>query len=88
MTNLVELEPKFENVKSYYRKAYVRYYDNGDSALVSYDTLVADIKNNVPCVHMVYSSTTLRHIKEYLRQNGFEAKNKQQIIDKYFKAED
>ena len=44
MTNLVELEPKFENVKSYYRKAYVRYYDNGDSALVSYDTLVADIK--------------------------------------------
>ena len=88
MTDLVKLEPKFENVKSYYGKAQVRYYDNGDSALLSYDTLVADIKNNTPSVHLLYSQTTLRHIKEYLKQNGFEAKNKQQILNKYFKAED
>lgn len=88
MTNLVQLEPKFENVKSYYRKAYVRYYDNGDSALVSYGTLVAAIKNNRPRVYMIYSAATLRHIKEYLKQNGFEAKNKQQVLDNYFKAED
>ena len=88
MTDLVTLEPKFETVKSYYGKAQVHYYDNGDSALLSYDTLVADIKNNVPSVRMIYSATTLRHIKEYLKQNGFDAKNKQQILDKYFKAED
>ena len=88
MTNLVQLEPKFENVKSYYEKAYVHYYDNGNSALFSYGTLVADIKDNMPSVYMLYSQTTLRHIKEYLKQNGFEAKNKQQILGTYFKAED
>ena len=87
MTKLVKLEPKFDNVKSYYNKAYVRYYDNGDSALLSYGTLVAAIKNNKPRVYMLHSQTTLRHIKEYLKQNGFDAKNKKQILDDYFNAE-
>lgn len=87
MTKLVELEPKFDKRKSFYGKAYVRYYDNGDSVLLSYGTPVADVKNNKPSVRMIHSQTTLRHIKEYLKQNGFEAKNKQQILDDYFKAE-
>ena len=67
MTKLVKLEPKFDTVKSYYNKAYVRYYDNGDSELLSYGTLVADIKNNKPHVYMTYSQTTVRHIKDYFK---------------------
>ena len=30
-----------------------------------------------------YSQTTLRHIKEFLKQNGFKADSKKQIMEDY-----
>jgi hypothetical protein len=34
-------------------------------------------------VYGTYSSTTLRHIKEFLKQNGFKAESSKQIMADY-----
>ena len=51
--------------------------------LYSYDTLVAEIKDGKPVVYGTYSNTTLRHIKDWLLQNGFKADSKAQIEKDY-----
>ena len=82
------LIPVYENVKSYYNKAMVIEGSNRID-LYSYDTLVATIHKNEDftlsnvVVYGTYSSTTLRHIKEFLKQYGYEAKNKKQIETDY-----
>lgn len=53
------------------------------SQLYSYGTKVAEIKENKAIVYGTYSQTTLRHIKEYLLQNDFEANTKKQIVEDY-----
>jgi hypothetical protein len=82
-----ELMPKYDSRKSFYGKANVE-IDNGVKKLYSYDTLVAEIKKGKPIVYGTYSATTLRHIKEFLRQNGFEASSKSQILKDYSKSRD
>jgi hypothetical protein len=89
-----ELMPKWDARKSFYGKARVRNND-GDLELISYSTRVAVIYNtktdsngewlNEPSasVYGSYSATTLRHIKEFLLQNGFKAENKKQILADY-----
>lgn len=86
MNNLskYELMPIYDNAKSFYGKARV---EEGDTAknLYSYSVLVAQIdelrnKANIFCTH---SQTTLRHIKEFLKQNGFKAETKKQILNDY-----
>lgn len=69
------LEPIYTDVKSFYNKATVIKYDNGDKELLSYTTKVAMVKEGEAEVYGTYSSTTLKHIKEFLRQNGFKAEN-------------
>lgn len=75
-----ELTPSHENCKSYYRKAYVhKLYDNDKciEILKSYDTNVLAVvysDYDEPQIHRLwdgYSATTMRHINEYLTQNGF-----------------
>lgn len=62
-------------------------YNSSIARLYSYDTHVASIKNGVTAeVYGTYSSTTLRHIKEFLKQNGFKADSKQQIETDYMEA--
>lgn len=77
-----ELSPEYDNRKSFYRKAIVN-TDSGKDKLYSYNTLVAEMTDKGPVVYGIYSQTTLRHIKEWLRQHGFEATSKDQIIRDY-----
>ena len=84
------LEARFDSRKSFYNKATVTEDKNG-KYLTSYNTVVARItdKNNgykiSPYVEVygTYSQTTLRHIKEFLKQNGFKAESKTQIEKDY-----
>lgn len=89
--NVYDLEPRYDARKSFYGKAKVQEdtegYNSSIARLYSYDTHVASIKNGVTAeVYGTYSSTTLRHIKEFLKQNGFKADSKQQIEADYMEA--
>lgn len=79
-----ELHPRYDARQSFYGKARVDTGDKGDkNKLFSYDTLVAEIKDGKPVVYGAFSATTLRHIKDWLKQNGFKAENKAQILRDY-----
>ena len=78
------LEPRYDARKSFYGKAQVDTGDKGDkNKLYSYGTLVAEIKDGKPVVYGTYSATTLRHIKDWLKQNGFRADTSKQIVADY-----
>ena len=49
-----------------------------DDKLYSYGTLVAEIINGKPVLYddWDYSQTTIRHVREFLRQHGFNAESK------------
>lgn len=79
-----DLLPEYDGRKSFYNKARVDVNGRtGDEKLYSYNTLVAEIKNGKPVVYGTYSATTLRHIKEWLKQNGFKADTAKQIMADY-----
>lgn len=79
-----ELSPRYDARKSFYGKAHVDTGDNDDkNRLWSYDTLVAEMKDGKPVVYGTYSATTLRHIKDWLKQNGFKAETAKQIMQDY-----
>ena len=79
-----EMSPVHDSRKSFYGKARV---DDSDGVLTlySYNTPVAKIANGR--VELLprwdESQTTLRHVKEFLRQNGFEASSLSQIRKTY-----
>ena len=81
---IMELCPYYDGRQSFYGKAKVVEIEN-DVFLVSYDTVVAFYNRTVkiPRVYDTYSATTLRHIKEFLKQNGFIAESKKQIERDY-----
>jgi hypothetical protein len=79
-----KLAPKFDSRKDFYGKARV-FEEDGKKVLVSYNTRVAEIENGKPKVFGLYSSTTTRHIKEFLLQNGFKAESSKQIMQDYGK---
>ena len=70
--------------KSFYGKAKVIEIGN-DVFLVSYTTVVAFYNRETKIAQVVgtFSPTTLRHIKEFLRQSGFKAETKKQIMKDY-----
>lgn len=79
-----ELHPRYDARQSFYGKARVDTGDKGDkNKLYSYDTLVAEMIDGKPVVYGTYSATTPRHIKDWLKQNGFKAENKAQILRDY-----
>lgn len=81
-----ELMPQYDGRKSFYGKARVRNND-GDLELISYDTRVAVIyPDNTASVYGTHSATTLRHIKEFLKQSGLRAESKRQIVKDYCSA--
>ena len=68
-----ELQCEFEtSQKSFYGKAKVL-FENGSKFLISYDTRMIE-NNGVELIFKedsnLYSNTTLRHVREYLRQIG------------------
>ena len=83
---MMELCPYYDSAQSFYGKAKVFEIEN-DVFLMSYDTIVAFFNKNTRTVGVVdtYSATTLRHIKEFLKQNGFKAETKKQIENDYIK---
>ena len=88
-----KLEPDFDGRKSFYGKAYVD--DRGNiKVLYSYETPVAMIKDGevvlgkatnrgYPYSVWKYSPTTIRHVKEFLKQNGFTADSLKQMEKDY-----
>ena len=89
-----ELTPKFDSSQSFYRKAFVSMDSdaagNPVSRLSSYDTHVASILIDSHGLEYVAlfpqwdsSATTLRHVKEFLKQKGFKAETKAQMRADY-----
>lgn len=81
---IMELCPYYDSAKSFYGKAKVIEIEN-DVFLVSYDTIVAFFNRDTKVAKVIdtYSATTLRHIKEFLKQSGFKAETKKQIEKDY-----
>lgn len=84
MTKLItELQPRYDGRKSFYKKAHVIDYGT-HVELRSYSTIVAGIdKEGLAYVNGTYSPTTLRHIKEFLAQRGFESGSKSELEEIY-----
>ncbi len=81
---MYDLKPLHDAKQSFYGKAQVEISDNGTLTLFSYGTKVAIIEpGKTPHVFDTCSATTLRHIKEFLLQEGFPAKNKAEIQKSY-----
>lgn len=82
-----ELSCQYDRKQSFYGKAKVRVEGNR-TILTSYTTDVAYIENGKAVVNGMYSNTTLRHIKEFLKQNGFIADSWKQIERDYSPTEE
>lgn len=74
------LQPEYDSRASFYNKA-----EFDDDKLYSYGTLVAEIVDGKPVLYpdWDYSQTTIRHVREFLRQHGFTADSKAQIAKDY-----
>lgn len=80
MTKEYELRAKHDSRNSFYGKTVVK--ENEDSKeLYSYNTLVSriDLKKGVAKIFGCYSTTTGRHINEFLRQEGFRTATKEEM---------
>ena len=94
-----ELDARYDSRQSFYGKAHVeaaktkRHHSAYRVDLRSYDTIVAHafISKSGGVSKIIvngdYSPTTLRHIKEFLKQLGVTAKNKRQILADYYESE-
>ena len=82
---LFELTPKFDSRKSFYGKALIRF--EGDLKLLfSFDTPVVYIgPDRLPVMLDGWDSTqtTLRHVKEFLKQNDLKADSLEQMRRDY-----
>ena len=67
--NIYELLARYDARKSFYGKAKVLELDNGTKQLLSYDTIVGEIRNGKYIqLWEGKSQTTTRHIKEFKKQ--------------------
>lgn len=80
-----ELVPVHDSRKSFYGKARVITRKSGEVCLHSYNTLVVTINTNKVVLGPAWdgSQTTLRHVKEFLKQMGYRAVSKAQIQADY-----
>lgn len=87
MEFLYYLEPQYDHSKSFYKKAKVYRDDKGHLLLMSYSTIVAEITDGIATedgrstvkVNGWYSSTTSRHINDFLYQHGFKTMSKKEM---------
>lgn len=65
-----ELTAIYDSRASFYGKAHVIDHGNGKLELQSYDTIVAEIDNGKLVYDSIgeYSTTTNRHIREFIKQ--------------------
>jgi len=91
----MELTPIYEEVKSYYKKAEIKKVYNKDNIIIkymlySYNTKILEVNNNIIKFNYkninnkkIYTMTTLRHIKEFIKQYYYLLEvNYKNIIDK------
>ena len=84
-----DLGTDFDSRKSFYGKAKVDVKPDGTQVLYSYGTPVCQIKGGkATLLRKGYlgwnsSQTTLRHVKEFLKQNGFKADSMKQMSSDY-----
>ena len=84
-----DMKPEFDSRKSFYGKAEVDERPDGTKILYSYGTPVCRIKDGkVTLLRKGYlgwasSQTTLRHVKEFLKQNGFKAGSVHELSKMY-----
>lgn len=89
MENLetIFLEPVIDRRKSFYKKAKILIDNKGNKYLKSYDSIIAEVKNGKVKINTdVYlwdSQTSLRHLKDFLYQLGYEIGSKQDLINMY-----
>ena len=76
------LNPVLDTRKSFNNKATVT-EEGGRITLTSYTTDVAYIEDGVVHINGLYSATTMRHIKEFLYQNGFGVHSKSELIKNF-----
>jgi len=77
-----KLIPQFDTRKSFYGKAKIKSGNDG-IVLQSYNKDVAKIINGKAIVKGLYSPTTTRHIKDFLKQHGIKVKSSKQIMKDY-----
>lgn len=88
---VTKLEPVHDSRKSFYGKAKVDEREDGSLVLYSYGTPVAMIKNDQAYLlsrvnnYSGYSTsqTTIRHVKDFLKQHGFKAESLKQLEKDY-----
>lgn len=85
---ITELIPVHDARKSFYHKAIVVQQHGRPDKLYSYGQLVATIDYTDSAVVTLmpiwdYSQTTVRHVKEFLKQNHFKADNTAQMRRDY-----
>lgn len=100
MTHEYLLQPKFDRHKSFYGKAKV-VEEYNTTSLISYKSCICQIQV-LSCDDFIvkiydvrddygesltFSPTSLRHLKEFLKQNGLEAVSKKQIMKDYLVKE-
>ncbi len=78
----MNLEPVYSNVKSFYGKARI-IRENEVIKLLSYNTVIAEIKDNKVHINGFYSQTSTRHLREFLQQYGFKIGTKAQLEKMY-----
>jgi len=81
-----KLSANYDSRNSFYGKATVIENDE-KTELKSYNIIVAYIKDDKAVVNGQYNQTTLRHIKEFLKQHGFTAECRKQIEEDYSPTE-
>ena len=82
--NRAFLEPRYDGAQSFYRKAEVVQTRTG-FLLESFRVPVVLISNKMVFLgtDWNYSITTIRHVKEFLKQQGYKADSKEQILKDY-----
>lgn len=84
-----DLDIKYDSRNSFYGKAKVDYKNDGTQVLYSYGTPVCRIKDGKATLlrkgYLGWSSspTTLRHVKEFLQQNGFKIGSYKELAKMY-----
>ena len=88
ITAIYELTPIFDGRKSFYGKAFVHQDNYGGSTLQSYDTKIIHVSRDkeITLLSDRLSKTTMRHVKEFLRQLELEevaTLKAEQLIENY-----
>ena len=83
----VELVPTWSKLKSFHGKAIVGTKENGNKYLKSFGFLIAEIIDGKVKIHNEVekwdSKTTIRHINNFLFENGFETGNTKELTELY-----